>query len=91
MLTAMPLPIKRQERIQSLLSGSDARWIKKHGRSFSGTRTLWSADERHELIWYYAGQELDGRLLKKLENRSMRRNFRIRSPAVTTVFGASWN
>jgi hypothetical protein len=30
MLTAMPFLIKRQERIQSLLSGSDARWIKKH-------------------------------------------------------------
>ena len=60
MLTAMPFLIKRQERIQSLLSGSDARWIKKHGRSFFGYKNHVNADARHKLIRYYAGQELDG-------------------------------
>ncbi len=64
MLTAMPFLIKRQEGIQSLLSGSDARWIKKHGRSFFGYKNHVNADARHKLIRYYAGQELDGLLHK---------------------------
>jgi hypothetical protein len=55
MLTAMPFLIKRQERIQSLLSGSDACWIKKHGRSFFGYKNHVNADAKHKLIRYLLG------------------------------------